>query len=337
MKKISRKVILIGFLTMVLAGGITRIIIQIIVGVDLHQAFTEGRVFNGVLIILAMSLTLFAYIINHFIVKRIKKIDEATIRVKDGYYDFELDTSGKDEITNLSKNFNLMINALKSNEYVNKEFVRNFSHELKTPLSAIKGYAELISQNELTTEERTNYLDIIIHESERLSHLSNNMLQISLVDSMSIVKRIDHYNFAEQIRKVIQIMQMSWEEKKLSFDLDLEEIQIRNNKELTYQILLNLISNAIEFSYQNTEIQITLKDLNDEFQFSITNQGQSIPKEDFEKVFQLFYITDKTKHETSTGVGLTLTKKIVDKLEGSISFQSEEGITTFEVFLPKLK
>ncbi len=337
MKKISGKVILIGFLTMVLTGAIARIIIQVIVGVDLHQAFTEGRVFNGVLIISAMSLTMFAYAINRFIVKRIKKIDEATVRVKDGYYDFELDTSGKDEITNLSKNFNLMINALKSNEYLNKEFVRNFSHELKTPLSAIKGYAELISQNELTKEERTNYLDIIIHESERLSHLSSNMLQISLVDSMSIVKKEDHYNFAEQIRKVIQIMQMSWEEKKLSFDLDLEEIQIRNNKELTYQILLNLISNAIEFSYQNTEIKITLKDLNNEFQFSITNQGQSIPKEDFEKVFQLFYITDKTKHETSTGVGLTLTKKIVDKLEGGISFQSEEGITMFEVFFPKLK
>lgn len=335
MKKISSKIILIGFLTMVLSGAIARIIIQVIAGVDLHQAITEGRVFNGFLIVLALSLALFAYAINHFIVKRIKKVDEATIRVKEGYYDFELDTSGKDEITNLSKNFNLMLNALKANEYVNKEFVRNFSHELKTPLSAIKGYAELISQNELSPEERTNYLDIIIHESERLSHLSNNMLQISLVDSMSIVMKEDHYNFAEQIRKVIQIMQLSWEEKGLDFDLDLDEVHFRNNKELTYQVLLNLISNAIEFSTKNTEIKITLKDLIDEIKFTITNQGDPIPKDDFEKVFQLFYVTDKSKHQTSTGIGLTLTKKIVEKLEGTISFQSEDGLTTFEVVIPK--
>ena len=335
MKKLSGKIILIGFLTMLITGTISRLTIQVVIGVDIHDAITEGRVFVGMLIILAFSLTLFAYGINYFVVKRIKAISTATVNIIDGNYDSVLDTNGHDEIASLSKNFNLMTSELKSNEYLNKEFVRNFSHELKTPLSAIRGYAELISENDLTKEEKDQYLNIIISESERLSNLSNNMLQISLVDSISIVRNDDEYNLAEQIRTVIQMMQLSWEEQKLIFDLDLDEIQIKSNKELTYQILLNLISNAIKFSDKAETILISLKAVEEHLEFVITNKGQEIPQEDFDKVFQLFYVSDKSKNETSTGIGLTLTKKIIDKLKGDISFDSNDGTTTFKVILPK--
>jgi signal transduction histidine kinase len=193
----------------------------------------------------------------------------------------------------------------------------------------------MVEQMELTEVEKKEYLDIIISETQRLSNLTNNMLQISLIDSKSIITKDDEYSISEQIRNVIQMTQLKWEEKKLTFDLDMEEIKIKNNKELTYQIILNLLSNAVKYSDLKEEIKITLRDSEDSFTFSITNTGQEIPLEDFDKVFQLFYISDKEKNQESTGVGLTLTKKIVDKLKGEISFSSVKGITTFNVSLAK--
>jgi signal transduction histidine kinase len=335
MKKISKKIILLAGLTMMIIGSVLRLIFSLFLDISLHEVITEDLMFFGGLFAVTISIMTFTFVVNQVIVKRIKKLEEATICIKEGNYDFKIDASGYDEIARLSENFNLMIQELKANEYLSKEFVRNFSHEFKTPLSVIRGYAEMIEQMDLTDSENKEYLDIIISETQRLSNLTNNMLQISLIDSKAIITKDDEYSISEQIRNIIQMTQLKWEEKKLSFDLDMDEIKIKNNKELTYQIVLNLLSNAVKYSDLKEEIKITLKDSNDSFTFSITNKGQEIPREDFDKVFQLFYISDKEKNQESTGVGLTLTKRIVDKLKGQISFDSDKGLTTFNVLLVK--
>lgn len=333
--KLSAKIIFIAFLTLFITSIITRILIFIFTGERYSDLVNETNFFIGMILTLALTIFIFTVLINHFLVRRIKAINKATLCVKEGNYDIKLDSTGIDEISTLSENFNLMTEQLRANEYLNKEFSRNFSHEFKTPLSVIRGYAEMVEQPDLTPEERKHYLDIIISETERLSNLTNNMLQISLIDSKAIVKKDDEYNFAEQIRNVIQMTQLKWEEKKLSFDLDLDEIKISNNKELTYQIVLNLLSNAVKYSNLKEEVKITLKDQKESFVFTITNKGQEIPKEDIDKVFNLFYTANKKKNQESTGIGLTLTKKIVDKLKGNISFDSNNGLTTFIVELAK--
>ncbi|XMB72865.1 HAMP domain-containing sensor histidine kinase [Mycoplasmatota bacterium WC30] len=335
MKKLSGKIIFISIITLMISGSIARLAYKIIFGGDFPHAVSEDRIFIGVLITLTLALVVFTAFINHFVVKRIKEVNTATLSILDGNFDVTLSAKGHDEINNLATNFNLMTSELKSNEYLNKEFVRNFSHEFKTPLSVIRGYAELLENDELSKVEKQNYLDIIISESTRLSNLANNMLQVSLIDSTSIITKDDEYNFTEQIRNIIQMIQLMWEEKKLSFNLDLDETYIKSNKELTYQIILNLLSNAIKFSDESGEIKIILKDIDDQIHLTISNKGQTIPTEDFEKVFQLFYIADKTRNEGSTGVGLTLTKKIIDKLKGKISFNHSDGLTSFNVVLPK--
>ncbi|MCK5731561.1 MAG: HAMP domain-containing histidine kinase [Tenericutes bacterium] len=335
MRKLTGKIIIISFVTMMISGSIARLTYRYIIGGDFHPDLSENRIFGAILIALALALVLFTIAMNFFIARRIKDIDKGTLRVMDGDYDFVLDSKGHDEIANLSKNFNLMTNEIKSNEYLNKEFVRNFTHEFKTPLSVIRGYAELLEDNDLTKKEKKNFIDIIISESERLSNLANNMLQISLIDSTSIIAKEDEYNLAEQIRNIIQMIQVMWEEKNLSFNLEIEEVYIKSNKELTYQILLNLLSNSIKFSDDSEEIKISLEEKENSLKFSITNKGQVIPADDYEKVFQLFYIANKSRNTSSTGVGLTLTKKIIDKLNGNISFESKNGLTTFNVELCK--
>ncbi|MBI9009980.1 MAG: HAMP domain-containing histidine kinase [Tenericutes bacterium] len=335
MSKISIKVLLIASFSMLVTGTIARLLMLLVFGSHFHETVTEELIFFGALITIFLATAVFTVTLNKVIVKRVKNLEKATICVKKGDFDIHLNTRGYDEISRLSENFNLMAQELKANEYLSKEFIRNFSHEFKTPLSVIRGYAEMVDERELSVAEKKEYLDIIISETQRLSNLTNNMLQISIIDSKSIIAKDDDYSITEQIRNVIQMTQLKWEVKKLSFDLDMDEIKIKNNKELSYQIILNLLSNAIKYSDKEEQIKISLKDSEDSFVLSITNKGQIIPTEDFDKVFQLFYISDKEKNQDSTGVGLTLTKKIVDKLKGNISFESIDDLTTFVVELKK--
>jgi len=228
-----------------------------------------------------------------------------------------------------------MIQELKANEYLNKEFVRNFSHEFKTPISAIKGYAELIQSGNLTPEEIVEYSKIIATESSRLSNLSKNMLQLSILDSTSIVKTDQEFNVSEQIRSVIQMLQLSWEQKKLELNLELDEVHITSNKELTYQIWKNLIDNAINYSKINQNLDISIKSEKNEMIFSITNYGLGISLDEQTHIYDLFYVVEKSRNQTSSGIGLSITKRIVEKLNGSIEVKSQVNeFTTFKVILP---
>ena len=124
------------------------------------------------------TLLLFSYFINKLLVKRVKNLNNATKSVIKGDYETTILDDKKDELGELATSFNEMTKALHTNEYVNKSFVRNFSHEFKTSLSTIKGYAELIEMDEHLDDETKSYLKIIINESNRLSNLSQNILLI---------------------------------------------------------------------------------------------------------------------------------------------------------------
>jgi signal transduction histidine kinase len=266
---------------------------------------------------------------NNIIYKRVRKLNYATKEVMKGNYDIELEEESNDEITEVIRNFNTMIRELKSNEYQNKEFIRNFSHELKTPLSAIKGYSNLILEVEISNEEKLEYASIISNEASRLTELSKNMLLISMIDSKEILPVNDTFNVTEQIRNIIQLTQLSWEEKELSFDLELPDKTIVSNKELLYQVWENLLSNSIKFSPINSVIKIDLQINDNELIFRINNKGK-ISDDDIEKVFDLFYVREKSRSNNSSGVGLTLVKNIINKLSGSIKAESSNNNSTFE-------
>jgi signal transduction histidine kinase len=289
--------------------------------------------FTGFVTVLFPILVL-NLMIDRMVVNRVRALNRATRKVMAGDFDVSLYVDTDDEISDLMISFNKMAEELKSNEYLSKEFVRNFSHELKTPLSAIKGYSDLINEGKATKEDILEYTRIISSESERLSNLSRNMLQISLLDSQNIISKSDEYNVAEQIRNVIQLMQIDWESKNVLLDLNLKDVTIVSNKELTYQVWTNLISNAIKFSEENETIKMSLLDEEKNIKFMIANEGE-IPKDDQERVFDLFFVSDKSRSVQSNGVGLTLTKKIILKLGGEINFESKNNQTIFYLTLPK--
>ncbi len=333
MRKVTVKIIISGFIIMMISSLFPRILWGIYRNFGPSIEMDEGFMVIVGFISVFISILLFSFFMNKVILKRIKDLNNATRQVIDGNYDFTLEMNQKDEISELTNNFNRMVKELQSNEYLNKEFIRNVSHELKTPLSAINGYAELINSSELSVKEIKEYSAIIASESKRLSLLAKDILQISLIESQSILHHNEEFKISEQIRNVLQLMQLEWEKKDIVFDLALEKAFSTSNKELTYQIWTNLISNAIKFSKKGSHINIKLENKNNKIVFTISNPG-IISIQDQEKVFDLFYVTNKTQSRGSNGVGLALTSKIVDKLNGTISISCEDNNISFIVTLP---
>lgn len=338
MKSITAKLMFLSVIILFVASSIPNILMYFFDGEfgrpdHLQDVTPQTMIFVGAATTFT-TIVLYSFVVNRVLIKRVKNVTNATKEVMEGNYETKLKEFGKDEISALIHNFNQMSEELKSNEYLNKEFVRNFSHELKTPLSAIKGYAELLSNPNLTNEEKQEYTRIIIDESSRLSNLSRNMLLISQVDNQMIIPKRDTYNITEQVRNIIQFTQIGWEKKGLSFDLDVKDVKIKSNKELTYQVFSNLISNSIKFSKNNGLIKIEISDFENKVLLNITNQG-SLTENQMDRVFDLFYVADNSRSSKSNGVGLSLSKKIIDKLDGEIAVQSQGDFITFSITLNK--
>ena len=335
MKKISTKIIGTLLLVFFFVSMIVRIVLVFVEETTIPELIGTGGFFLAMISMGFCSLMLFAIGVDFILVRRIKKMNTAILDIEKGKYEIYVETKGQDEISTLAKNINLMAKELQANEYLNKDFARNVSHEFKTPLSSIKGYAELIEQGGLTAAEVTEYSEIIIHEIDRLAKLSHDLLQISLLDSVGIIKKEDTFAIDEQIRNVLQLTQLEWEEKNIEFDLDLDEINTQGNKELTFQIWQNLIDNAIKFTPENGKIVIFLHEQNG-ICFQITDNGIGISEDNQKQIFNQFFLTDKSRNKSGTGLGLSITKKIVEKLGGTISFDSKLDVgTTFSVVLPE--
>jgi signal transduction histidine kinase len=330
-RSITVKIILSGVLVMFLSSFVPNVLWRLFgEGVRPDEVNPTVILFGGIITV-SFTLLFYSFLLDRLLIKRVKSLNEATKSIIEGNFESVLEDHHHDEISELTNNFNLMVSDLQNNEYLNKDFVRNFSHELKTPLSAIKGYAELLHPNALTEEERIQYTNIIIEESARLSNLSKNMLLISQIDNQVIVPTSDTFNITELLRNVIQLQQLDWDQKELSFDLDFNEITITSNKELIYQVFQNLLSNAIKFSNRNDTIEMSMKQSN-KTKFTIRNKGK-LSEEELSKIFDLFYIKDKSRSTKSNGIGLTLTKKIVEKLNGTISATSDKETIIFTVEL----
>jgi len=283
----------------------------------------------------AICLAIFAYFIHRIIVKRVENLNTAVGEVARGNYSVEVENKGKDEITSLTANFNKMAAELKANEYLNKEFSRNVSHEFKTPLSIIHGYAELLAGKEKDKDAKEK-LRVIIEESERLSTMSKSLIEISALDRTDEIAQEDIFEPATQIKTILQNSEMLSKDKKINFDLQIDEFLIKSNETLLYQVWQNLISNAIKFTGKSGTIKIIVKKVGLDFSFEITDNGIGISEADKEKIFSQFFVGDKSRNTDGSGLGLPLAKKIVEKLGGTMNFESTEGQgSTFTVILPR--
>ncbi len=234
----------------------------------------------------------------------------------------------------LTDSFNKMAEDLGSTELLRNDFINNFSHEFKTPIVSIAGFAKVLKRGGLTEAQQAEYLDVIEAESLRLSYLATNVLNLARIENQSIVTDASEYNLSEQIRSCILLLEHKWAPKGLEWKLDFGEYRIVAGEELLKQVWINLIDNAIKFSSQESSVKIDIEEWREWISVSISNYGSQIPKEAQDKIFNKFYQADESHSSEGNGVGLAIVKRVVELHEGRVFVQSENGATTFVVELP---
>lgn len=269
------------------------------------------------------------------IFRPIEQINEATKKVALGEYDIELESKREDEIGELTNNFNKMTRGLKSTENLQKEFINNVSHEIKTPVSSIEGFAKFLKDKNLTDEEREEYTNIIIEEAKRLENLTGKILKLSKLNNQEVITNKQEIDIAEQIRKAISLLEPKWSKKDIKINVSLDEKVFLGDEDLIYQVWVNIIDNAIKFSNEGGSIDIKVYEKDKNIIVEIKDHGIGMKEEELEKVYDRFYQIDKSHSREGSGLGLAIVKRIVELSEGKIEINSKENKgTTVIVKLP---
>lgn len=267
--------------------------------------------------------------------KNIREFIEATDKLSRGDFSARLNINKPPEFKILSKNFNAMAKELGGIEVLRTDFINNFSHEFKTPIISIKGFAEILKDDDLSKEEKNEYLDIIIEESKRLSSLATNVLNLSKIETQVILNDIQRFNIGEQIRQSILLLDSKFQAKNILLDINIEDYYINGNKEMLNQVWVNLLDNAIKFNSKNGIVSINMKKEEGNIFINITDTGVGIESESIPKIFDKFYQGDISHATHGNGLGLTIVKKIIKLHGGTIECDSivSKG-TKFTIILP---
>lgn len=275
---------------------------------------------------------------GNIMLKPIYNIKKAMLTIAKGDFNVELDERGyTKEIIEMAGAFNKMVAELKSVEMLREDFVANVSHEFKTPLASIEGYAMLMQDNELSNEERLEYAQIIIDNTKKLSSMTSNILKLSKLERQDFSLSKSSFRLDEQIRQVIVALEDKWGPKEIDLEIDLENIKFNGYEELLGHVWGNLIENAIKFSEQRGCIEIGLKASLIEVIFSIKDHGIGMDESTKCHIYEKFYQGDHSRSTQGNGLGLALVRQVIALSDGEIVVESklEEG-TLFEVHLPKV-
>nr|MBP7401065.1 HAMP domain-containing histidine kinase [Clostridia bacterium] len=220
--------------------------------------------------------------------------------------------------------FNHMASELGSVEMLRNDFINNLSHEFKTPIVSVSGFARMLRRDDLTPEERDEYLDIIIQESDRLAELSTNILNLSKIENQHILTDKQEVNVSEQIRLAVALLEKKWSKKNIDIQFDSEEVHVSGNAEMLKQVWINLIDNAVKFSPEYGTVKIDARQSPDRIEVSVANEGE-MSEEAAKHVFDKFYQGDPSHTEQGNGLGLTIAQKITELHRGTLRAERTTG------------
>ena len=296
------------------------------------------------ILIFAASCLILSTVISYFISRiplaPVNRIINHVNRLADGDFGSRLEIgeiwAKHPSVAELTHSLNRLSEALESTEMLRSDFINNFSHEFKTPIVSIAGFAKLLKRGNLDERQKAEYLDIIEEESLRLSGMATNVLELTKVENQAILTKLSRYNLSEQLRETILLLEEKWARKELDFALCFGEHQIEAEEELLKQVWINLLDNAIKFSPRGGQISLDIDERPDSLSVSITNSGGEINPEIREKIFGKFYQADESHSSEGSGVGLAIVKRAVELHGGRVWVDCAGGCSTFTVSLPKI-
>lgn len=267
--------------------------------------------------------------------KTVTTLSSAIHKVADGDYSFRIPVNKKAELAPIYEDFNKMCAELESVQILRNDFINNYSHEFKTPIASINGFASLLLEKKLPEAEQRQYLTIIAEESARLSKLATNTILLSKLNSQQIVTDTEEYDLSEQIRQCSIILSKSWLDKKIEFSGEFPTAVFRGNKELMQHLWLNLLNNAVKYTATGGEISVAVIPKKDFVTVIISDTGEGMDEKTQQHLFDPYYQGETSHASQGLGLGLSICKRIVELCDGTISVKSEIGAgSQFTVCLP---
>ena len=291
--------------------------------------FVWAMVFSG---------TIGVAVTNHMtkmLIDPIAKLRSAMREVADGDFKVEAKCESRiQDVQDIYDSFNSMVRELSTTETLQTDFISDVSHEFKTPINAIEGYASLL-EGEPSPEEQRAYVEKILFNTRRLSALTGNILLLSKLSNQSILPQKTQFRLDEQIRQAIVALEQMWSEKELGFEVELAETPFFGYESLLPHVWTNLIGNAVKFSPKGGEIRIKMMRTEGAAVFTIEDDGPGIVPGDEEHIFTKFYQSESSHGMEGNGLGLALVRQIVEMSGGSVDVQNlEVGGCRFTVRLP---
>lgn len=307
---------------------------------QLISALNKNMDILNVSIIMICGVFLLMYIVIFlFTVFPVKKIRKAAIEYGKGNYEHKIKIKGHDEFRELGDTINYMVGELQNTEEKQRKFIANISHDFRSPLTSIKGYAEAIKDGTIPFESKDKYLDIILFEAERLHKLTSNILDLNSMDSGAVKLNIKSFNINRVIKRIADSFEGICRQKKLTIRLQFEEADmfVDADQGKIEQVIYNLTDNAIKFSESGSEILIGAEIKGSKTLIRVKDTGCGIPKDSIKKIWDRFYKSDSSrgKDKKGTGLGLSIVREIITAHDENINVISTEGVgTEFSFTLP---
>lgn len=320
-----------GFIIVALLGSWFSMLLELWLNITVTvPGFVWALVFS---IIIGVVVT--KYITNAYF-DPISKLADSMKKVAGGNFKVEAQTNSKlDDVREIYDSFNLMVSELAATETLQTDFISNVSHEFKTPINAIEGYASLLQEHGQTEEERQVCIDKILFNTSRLSALAGNMLLLSKLTNQSIMPQRSVFRLDEQVRRAILALESKWTAKEIDFDVELDEINYCGYDELLIHVWMNLIDNAVKFDPHGGFVRLRLRKADGNVVFSVEDDGPGIPEGEAERVFNRFYRSENQRATEGNGLGLALVKQITELSGGTVHTENlPEAGCRFTVTLP---
>lgn len=290
-----------------------------------------------ILVFLPLLFLMFLYL--YYITSiPLQNLTKAAMQYSSGNYNYTLKQKGLSEYRDLGDAISYMAGELGKLDDYQKKFVANISHDFRSPLTSIKGFAEAIKDGTIPHEMQDRYLDIILFETERLTKLTSNLLELNSFETKGNGNFLDitSFDINNIIKKTAESFEGRCRDKKITLNLifSSKEMLVDADMGKIQQVLYNLIDNAIKFSHSNSKIRVSTEEKGDKVFISVKDYGVGIPKESIKKIWERFYKTDPSrgKDKRGTGLGLSITKEIIQTHNENINVISTEGVGTEFIF-----
>lgn len=287
------------------------------------------------LLFFPLLLVIFIYI-YYITVHPMRHLIKAAMEYSSGNFDYPVNIKGSTEYRELGAAFSYMANELSQLDNYQKKFVANISHDFRSPLTSIKGYAEAILDGTIPREMQDKYLGIILFETERLNKLTASLLELNRFENHGTLLDIVSFDINNIIKKTAESFEGVCRNKKITLNLVFasQETHVDADVGKIQQVLYNLLDNAIKFSHSNSRIRISTEEKGEKVFISVKDYGIGIPKDSIKKIWDRFYKTDASRgrDKKGTGLGLSITKEIIQAHNENINVISTEGVGTEFIF-----